>query len=368
MGMKDMTQGPGTITTECYVRHIPSSGDPWNDTYVDKSTYVNFLHTIGVTTPEFHLKRKRNELLPMTYFKQYDSYGQVSSGKMEVTNPTGGQTLNLPIWRHNKAWTVEEEELSAELAELDAEGYVQAAAAKIYSNGWDALTFLAELKQTVRMFRNLTRRVADIIKEGKWENHWLEARYGWRTLRYDMEDLRKALAQLEGKGKRYSERLGSDYETTEVSTVSQVSANWSYDVVTTTQWEYGVRGTVAADINPPTIAFNPVTTAWEVTKLSFVVDWLVNVGQSLEALSFLALASKYTAAAGYSVRAVRTTEIQNVSWASGYSGSIEQNTSCASKLVIRVPTTVSKLPRIELNLDWLKVADLLALLRQALTR
>jgi hypothetical protein len=123
----------------------------------------------------------------------------------------------------------------------------------------------------------------------------------------------------------------------------------------------GLRGSVCADIVPPKVQVNPIVTAWEATKLSFVVDWFLNVGQALNAAMFTAYQTQYTAATG----------VRLVVECSDYSASVT-SVDCTLfdrstvgylryEYNVRVPTEVSMVPRVKVRLDPLKVFDLLSI-------
>jgi hypothetical protein len=245
--------------------------------------------------------------------------------------------------------------------------YVQAAAAKIYSQGWDALTFGAELSKTVVMFRSFLTRWASLARSGKLESLWLEGRYGWRPLVYDMKDINKAINNLNEGRKRYRDSVGS----TTTKTWKQINTiNAVYGVLTCTTTytdTFGIRGSIVADIEPPRIQFNPITTAWELMKLSFVVDWVLNIGQFLESLSFLALQREYYAAAGFQVKRSYI-QTSNFVPAVGCLGTWYTDSRGEATLTQRIPTSVSTIPLPKLRLGAFKVLDLVALFLQAVTR
>jgi hypothetical protein len=127
----------------------------------------------------------------------------------------------------------------------------------------------------------------------------------------------------------------------------------------------GLRGSVAADIEPPKLTANPFLTYWEVTRLSFVVDWIVNIGQWLSALSFLALQTNYTAAGGIMLTYDKTHTITSVA-KPNYQLNASSTRQVASKVeyVVRSPTSIPSLPQLKLRLDAAKVVDLAALIAQ----
>jgi hypothetical protein len=205
------------------------------------------------------------------------------------------------------------------------------------------------------------------LPPGRAHDLWLEGRYGWRTLTYDIRDLHEVLTKANEHRTRYRESKGftsSDF----VHQTSQTTASGIIgDNVRDISWTVNLRGTVVADIEVPDLRFNPITTAWEVTKLSFVVDWLWNVGQALDAASFLLMAKAYRACAGYKVDidytgstslAGTTPPVICHSFDIQYAGK--------ATIIERIPSSISVIPQVKLRLDKWKVLDIFSLILQRL--
>lgn len=107
---------------------------------------------------------------------------------------------------------------------------------------------------------------------------------------------------------------------------------------------------------------NAVTTGWELITFSFVIDWIIDIGQWLEAMSFLVMQTNYEAARGLQLSIERETTIAGTS-TSHYSDFIVNHESyCVGTFTRRLPCGVSKLPSFGMNLNALKIVDILALL------
>lgn len=346
---------------------------------------ARFVHRYkdGERIANFKRRVYSGELLPYTPFKQVELEHNATSF-FEAVHSSGQHDYlvtasGVPAGTCNLWDNVNETSLGNIGAGVSGEVIylVQKAAAKIYGSGWDALTFAGEWKETARMFRNTCRRLRlqlpEIVKRirrtsvTEYLDPLLEARYGWRPLASDIEDVTRQLLRLDSVKNRYKAVCPAIHGGTD---------SWYQD----TSWEYGTwratmtrtwtaktRGTVIADIQPPKFAFNPLTTAWQVTRLSFVVDWVVNVSQYLEAISFLVLASNHTAAGGLLVEEkIQTrTEVLSKNWTSF---SIDITATAEGKLTLRTPMSVSTHPLYRLRLDGAKILDLAALTVQALRR
>lgn len=323
----------------------------------------------GFDIPGWRRMRNAGALLPFTEWDRFEIEGSaVPAERVYCGGPTEWRNYWVNFYRGGSFIAKEQGELMALVDPFDLQYLVQKAAAQIYSGGWDALTFLAELRQLRRMFSGISEKLEKLSRgqsPGKLHDLWLEGRYGWRTLMYDIRDLHEVLLTANERRTRRRHRAGL--------TVSGAWSNYNESsssgiVEGTSQvisWTGNLRGTVVADIDVPKLQFNPVTTAWEVTRLSFVVDWLWNVGQGLDAASFLLMAKDYKAGVGYRFDFDLSHDISLVDT---YGGAIcYANTGHADAkafVIRREPSTVSAIPRLQLRMDKWKALDLLSLFIQ----
>ncbi len=369
-----LTEGSLSFQTDiCTVaRSTECTSNPF-DLTIERS--VDFRKTTGECIPNYHARRKRGELLPHTNFSQFEVKGD-SWGSIDYTYKADNcRSYNTSHFGHredrNYEWVPSEAHLRTYAPEFSYE--IQKAAAAISSSGHDTLTFLAELAKTKRMVKNLLTSIVT----GKFDfsiasvpGKWLELRYGWRTLLFDIEDLHSALVEFDTMRTRYSQRSGSNLRSSHEEAPWTIWDNggareeaWYEDTV-----NISVRGSVTADVTPPRFSLNPVITGWELVPLSFVLDWVINVGMWLESLSFLAMSSKHVASGGYKIELIRQfytkVNVYNDA-ASPYSyGSYYSTSRCVATLTERFPSSVSLIPQSQLRLNEFKVLDLCALILQ----
>lgn len=188
------------------------------------------------------------------------------------------------------------------------------------TSGLDVGTFAAELNKTINLIRrfhtNVRRRAGRIINDFRmvppgrrvdrpsdtlnvFSEVWLEARYGWRTLLYDINEINGAIEKLkEGISTRSrgyaSDEASSTYEWSNPNLRarnaprSTPSSNNRTKMIATCSGTSTVERRVGAlvDLVLDDIGFiDPLVTAWEVVPFSFIVDWFVNVGDALSAYS-----------------------------------------------------------------------------------
>lgn len=341
----------------------------------------------GVNVPGYFARRRRGELLPITPWYQLECKGESSGafrGSQNCSPPSGGKRIDeyRPDVNLSGRWYIPDGDMpsimDSVIGSYNPQDLIQQAAARIYSSGWDGLTFLGELRQTIAQFSNLARRFHDLAMKEKARKKYLntaledirlEARYAWRTLKKDTDDFVRALKHIDSKRTRFRETAAWGYTTTPTVTTFGYSDYYGSVMSSiTTVCNLRCHGTVVAEISPPKIQMNPFITAYELTRLSFVLDWFIQVGQWLEAMSFLALATEYTSAYGMKLDVYRTQTTTSTTWANGYSGVRTLDGSCHSSLTQRIPSQMSYLPPVTLRLDVDKLMDLSSIIKKAFYR
>lgn len=342
---------------------------------------------IGYKLPDFHRRKNAGELLPMTYYVDAHSFTKQSYGEqwIEFTDSYG------TLWRSEvvpnepgSAWLQSfptsgtpavpadmfNEVNSAIQEYTNLEKYVQQAAAKLYGRGWDTLTFLAELHHVLRMFKNALRNFLQLLKGRSLHEitqEWLSTRYGWRVLFYDIKDINEVMENIDkDQLTRVKERVGENLSW-ETSIEEPKEYDFGYAMYTLKHTHsYSFRGSIIADFTPSNFQFNPITTAWELMTLSFVIDWFWNVGRALNAISFLALTTKYTAATGVYGSTWREYERTLIAPKVNYSAGLDAKHIVKMDFKVRYPLSVPFTPFVDVNLNSFKVLDLLALMFQRL--
>lgn len=340
-------------------------------------TYERFMS--GYDIPNYHKRRNAGELLPHTPFKQHEISIGTHKGTLDYHANTG-MVVNSDKWvdlptnvANDHHWFLTQEVLESYANVLDPDYDVQRAAGQIASSGFDALTFLIELREIRSLFSSTIKQLLNArLPKGasQLSDAWLTWRYGWRTLIYDLEELNELIVKLSEKQfSRVSKYSQSEHSFQNVKTgafSSRMTSLISAEYTITDTIVSSTRGSVVADIEIPALQFNAITTAWEVTKLSFVVDWLINVGQALDAIDFLVSQTNYTASVG---RRVEVTRHVKTNLVPAYTGAVASVSGGSESLMTgsyssRQPATIPVVPQFRLRLDLAKSFDLLALFYQ----
>lgn len=312
--------------------------------FSDPSTYNSDVVTTNVrtdsmtdtVTPLYFTKKRKGELFPINEMSQekfshvsnsgtttwtqklngVDKIRTVMSGELAMAgyyssqgwykDPATGLWVGLPAWPSDGPVSVE-------------------ALANARAKGMDLGTALAELGKTVAMikkFRDNVYRRANSIAESlvkrnrnKFHTHekalsafsetWLEGRYGWRTLAYELEDLTIALIKLDDLVTRRVRGYAVDENRTEIvgrngsyplvkpaykTTVSNSALGW---VTIQQNLSRTKRSGSIIDAVLQGLAFvDPLITTYEVIPYSFIFDWFVNLNDNLVAFSPFAVSRR----------------------------------------------------------------------------
>lgn len=375
--MGERTSGNGTIITPWSA--VGLTGNTITGT---SSSSFDLRHYEGAELLHFFRRRKAGELLPMLSFQDVDIKYSIDSMSYSYTRLSDGHAGYLvsgvrddECALHDVPWQISEAEIRARALTYSYDPYVQQAAAAIYGRGFDALTFVAELHTLRTLFSDAARTLKRLLRSirskklirgwGDFTSLWLQIRYAFRPLWYDMQDINALIIGMDNGKVRIKDRKGSSRTETSTTVHNDSGTTYTGTFTLIDQWEIGIRGSVVADFDPPEITFNPFLTAWELTRFSFIIDWFIQVGGWIEAMSFLTFADKYYAAGGYSVTLSRTGYYQG-NYHSGYSGSKSCATSCTAKARYRFPTTVPAIPQINVKLSPAKLFDLVSIITQVM--
>lgn len=367
-----------TVTSEyTQVRSKISTGEVYQEIDVSFTSRSRNRRMDGFDIPNYTSRKRSNELLPITPFT-YSEYGVEFSGgsRLMETSSTNNRIVDsdLNVESYDSWFIPEESEIIASLpTQEEIEYLLNKAASKIYSQGHDSLTFIAELHKVVSMFTGLRERLIKLLMNPKFIVHnaskaWLEYRYGWRTLFYDLIAISDAIDNLQSTRSRFSEKAGKDLSRTSVTSYKRIHSGGKFNTFWQRQEtiEGSARANVIADIHPPSFRFSAVNTAWELIPFSFIVDWFMDVGAYLEAQSTLALSTAHVASLGFELKTTRTTTCIKAE-SHGTSGSPSKISVEGGAQYMRIdrqrwPASASIPPKISIDLDIPKLIDLWALM------
>lgn len=255
------------------------------------------------------------------------------------------------------------------------------------SHAWDIGTMMAELSKTRVLVggaavRTRTRmeKILDAMSRRRrskrpnfgelsreFSEIWLENRYGWRLLYYDLKAAQESYDKisqsdfLDRVRGRASDSSSSVEYTPWVRTGFNSSRIETRLVRTTTLERRAATGVTLNFDN--VVSVDPVVTAYELIPFSFVLDWFTTVGSVIEGFSPFVNSSvdfnsfserRFTTVIG-EVRAAPQGG-ENVLMYSGNADFFVERYNYN-----RTTENVSALPRFRLNLNWAKGVDILAL-------
>lgn len=277
---------------------------------------------------------------------------------------------------------------------------MQEALARAQTDAWDTLTFLAEFEKTIASLVSLRSRVDGHINKcfrrassrlhlfaslaDAFADAWLEYRYSFRPLYYDMLDIQKSIDRFNAG---ISSPLCRGWETRESSpgslTASSTVPGFYLDTglapstsiigmddgyiyrTISGSCSRSVRGRATVGVQATTRVLTQVdfaVTAWELIPFSFVLDWFISIGSAISAFSpFATGAFRYGT---WSLFDVSTSQVDSSFL--GVGGVVQTSSSPSSVSLIietksRELSSVTPTLAVDVNLDISKVIDLVAL-------
>jgi hypothetical protein len=247
----------------------------------------------------------------------------------------------------------------------------------LYRRGIGIVKFFTSKKARLK-YEFRSKKVSGQDQRDAMSNMWLELRYAVRPLLFEMEQLIAAL-ESEGSPPRQTARGYNEKEDTSSSDVElYLGSKYYIDAITVVQRQSVYRAGVLYDINldgknwAAVLGLDqPLETIWELTRLSFLLDWFFNVGTLIAA---------WTPNANLNPLGSWVTETHTFTYSSFYSGFkrviTDPNWDCfpthtapgilkATHEIKRRVITPERpmLPTIKINLDWAKIVDIAAIAR-----
>lgn len=349
----------------------------------------------GANTPDFKRKLANKEFLPVNSYYRQDYRATRPWGSAVVKHLTPWCSSNTQTNNHFDIQPVAIMEPSGDAVppslipycgDPDWEQMLIAAIGDI-SPELDLGTTLAEAHSTIGMVLNARKTAKKLIGqalEGGMQTAkaasaaWLQWRYGWTTLGYDLVNIADALKNptrpvyLEG-------RAGDSYTNV---TITKSSSNWDYswiaagnsalaEIEKTISVDASFRANAYARVKVTTLKGNYKvdipTTLWELVPYSFVADWFLNVGKLLSAWYVMrtcdilatSIGAKYAVGIQQDFRFTGVTGPHMVSAAG--SGSCSESLRMKTRDHGWIPSLV---PSITVELNSKRIADAAALLIQ----
>jgi len=324
-----------------------------NSSYVSTNAltcYAKGANVYGENTVGYWRAKKNGELLPFTTWYQSEAQEfEYTAGDIYT------QWVSAPHIRADVPGALFPNELATSYEppapNTDGVEYMlQSAASDIYAEGWDALTFAVELPKTGKMIENFGKKAYNLargLSRKRVLDMWLEGRYGWRTLAYDVRDIHHAMTEMEQRRDIYTERKGFKRPISDSSYVVHTDDNFTYHVHSSLTAEQSVRGSIAAKFDAARIRTNVIETAWELVPFSFVLDWVYDVGTAIRAASLGIMAEKYYAAVGFKQTYTFHQYVQFISnSANRTAGRASGSRTWTGEVTSRIPTTLSYKPQV----------------------
>lgn len=386
MPSRDYSQPDGhTTVTEKYTK-ISGKGQPPADRTRDEVNIIRRGQYRGSSTPRYHRRMKAGELIPHQSYTRFDSQADYPHGRYWGTYVNTSTPLSYSYevnsvrdvpgaaTTESAAWVKLQSLLK--MSGINEDALLVEALANCKPE-LDAGTMLAEMSKTVQMVVGVRKRAAKYISDAlrggfrsarAASQAWLEWRYGWRVLGYDINSVVEYLnypirdAIVEG-------RAGQSYTRYDEVVRAFTGYYVRHNTVGQLQQDLSVRANVNVKFRGKSSnAFvSPATTGWELIPFSFVADWFVGVGDAIAAWEVLLSAEATTSSIGYKFTETGDIRLDNIQIGTGANArapyGVSGNSHSYCELRSRAPRGIPLVyPRTRVKLDRAKIADLIAIL------
>lgn len=326
----------------------------------------------GEETAGFHALLRNGALLPQqpyTSFKveSFSTSGDCTIGEDgHVVFKTCGRPPNMvglhPLLMPTDLYT---------FFQTDLEDSLLTEAASRASQAFDALTMAAEAYESSRLLHGIFRQLSDLRKDPKAVvevagNLYLAYRYGYKPLELGFKAIERAVTKLSkhnmdllhGNAKvAYFDSLTDDrsFAYSAVQGVSRRVVHANVSVI--------AHAAFLVQHLQSRMSMNPFMTAWELVPYSFVVDWFLDIGNTIQALSLATVAKASNYGIGYRVAWTdQITSLELVGRAgTTYSASGNWNQISSGYLLYRKPATPTLQPHLNVSFTPSRLLDALAL-------
>lgn len=283
-------------------------------------------------------------------------------------------------------------EVADSIESLKAQAVTQAHAGTSASE-ISALMVAAESQKTIGSMASIMYDVYRIVKAARkldfayirkqlsydeLENRYMELRYALRPLMYDAAGITNANNALSiYQRKRQTSRGFQAYSFSDKDTIEVVDGSRTYTVERSVKVDANIRAGVLSQVEVSALNVwgldQPLETLWEVIPFSFIIDWFINIGDTIAAWTpnygVKELASWVTVEKTVTYLNKVVSSKNTAAWS--YSDSYDIT---GQKSLIRITKdrtvnpSLSYYPRSKVRLDALKLLDLTAISRGLLGR
>lgn len=313
-------------------------------------------HYSGVKTPGWRKLIAAGKIVPLQPYTRYDELSS-QSGRRRLVWKAGPRPDCLRIAEIASCGIFEDFGYLPSEAELQSiadkystigERLLQSAASDITSD-FDALTFLAELRQVKGMFLSLApRMIKQLLAKPPHKaaaDAWLQWQMGWKPFISDVRSIVDIIHNPKGASRNRKTKRTSVRDEIPINVTKVLPNGEKHTVTGSSRYSVDIRATVIADLSAfaNNAYINPISTAWELIPYSFLVDYFVGIGNWIKANSLVLAGVNYTASVGYSVTLERTLKLTGAPPQHGslIQYAVEGRANVYARMKLRVPRTIS---------------------------
>lgn len=316
----------------------------------------------GTNTPGFYRLKKSNALLPINHYSKierkllshqggygyfYPSPPYAYSSHVGFGPPTN--ICGFPMFPS-------ESTVSKVTSGINYSLLGQMALASLNAE-FDVLTFVAEAKEIPGIFSGairkflttVARKPRATISRKDLSGVWLEYNFAVQPLITDLQQIAELIAGSTAP-QNGSSMASTSFSTTETEVINYRDSVYigRYELVTTASVK--ARAYCRSKIKKQTITIDPFITGWELVKLSWLVDYVLSIGNAIEAFAALRHHPDVVMGGAYVIELNSTGRFVLTGFTnSDVTGYFNTNVSSRTVLTQRVPLVPNFIPQFKLG-------------------
>lgn len=336
----------------------------------------------GADTPHYYKMRRSGALLPINAYIRVDSSVEILGG-FSFHHPdwagnrpywaTGGGSL--PLHQRGFAFKPSDSKMQGWKSQINSSYLAQQALAGLQAE-FDALTFLMESRELPGLIWDTAKRADSLslglLKQGfrgkpnykELASDWLRWNFGWKPFMADVESILDICNNKVSSRVRSARRNNISFSESEVVNYSQ------NEFVGQWHLEHNVslyaRAVAISKVESAIAVVDVPTTVWELIKFSWAIDYVLDVGNALQAYAAYRAHPDLLLSLG-TLLEVQTTGNNFVTSQNGFTSDVSTSSNYRATYADRVGVSPSFLPQLRMCLPNLTQAlNLLSVAAQRL--
>lgn len=390
------TKNDLTVTSVTHQQRTYSGGwQSWTNVGSESFTQGDLLEVNGMRTVGYKAMIREGKFVKSTGYgnrlEQWKTYGGTYSyttyKSPAYTTPLVQHrwietSTGTPLYKRNVSGTSAitfKEPIKPDIAKCgnEANNLVTAALANLRSEQFDIATQLAELKDLPRLFKGFYSVLQDIYRAFKRGNisqkeferlfdapgYWLTYRYGIMPVVLSIQDVMRQLSQKE-KFRQFADSCSGDVANSWIEDeINEQTGSFTNFQRHSVDESYRIKGCARLYYKDgrPALVSDFLITSWELVPLSFVIDWVLNVGKVLASRAAISGSSDHDLSQNFLCTVSNKYQSSTSHGGPAIVASVQNAWDVEYTYKLRVVQAYRPTFSVDFDMNWMQYADALSL-------